>query len=116
MDASPDPTPLIVLVTAPDRGCAEGLAAGLVERRLAACVNLIPNLTSVYRWKDRVEQAEEMQLVIKTTAARLAGLEAFVRDQHPYDVPELIAVSVAYAEGAYLDWWRSACRGPGPTA
>ena len=92
----------IVLVTHPRRG-ASAFARGLVERRLAACVNLVP-LTSVYRWGGRVESAGETLLVIKTRAQCLAALERHVRATHPYDTPEFVALAAARVEPRYLRW------------
>jgi periplasmic divalent cation tolerance protein len=80
------------------------IARELVERRLAACVNLVPNLTSVYRWQGAVEEAEEVLLVMKTTEERLAALEAAVRELHSYDVPEFLALRVDSGSRLYLDW------------
>ena len=75
----------------------------LVEEQLAACVNVLPAMTSVYRWKGAVEQEPEEQVVIKTTADRLARLEARVRELHPYELPEFIVI-MADASAAYLRW------------
>jgi periplasmic divalent cation tolerance protein len=80
------------------------MARVLVERRLAACVNLVPNLTSVYRWQGAVAEAEEVLLVIKTTEAQLAALEAAVRELHSYEVPEFLALQVEAASRPYLEW------------
>jgi periplasmic divalent cation tolerance protein len=80
------------------------MARALVERRLAACVNLVPNLTSIYRWRGAVEEAEEVLLVIKTTEAQLAALEAAVRELHSYEVPEFLALRVEAASQPYLEW------------
>ena len=80
------------------------MARVLVERRLAACVNLVPNLTSVYRWQGAVEEAEEVLLVIKTTEAQLAALEAAVRELHSYEVPEFLTLRVEASSRPYLEW------------
>jgi periplasmic divalent cation tolerance protein len=80
------------------------IARELVERRLAACVNLVPNLTSVYRWKGAVEEAEEVLLVMKTTEAQLVALEAAVRELHSYEVPEFVALRVDSGSRPYLKW------------
>lgn len=80
------------------------IARALVERRLAACVNLVPNLTSVYRWQGAVEEAEEVLLVIKTTEDQLAALEAAVRELHSYDLPEFLALRVEAGSQPYLEW------------
>src|SRR5260221_3367894 len=94
----------VVLVIAPDLASARALARGLVERRLAACVNLVPGLESIYRWKGAVETSSEVLLLVKTAAGRLAALEGFLAAEHPYDVPECIALQPAHVERAYLDW------------
>ena len=80
------------------------MARALVERRLAACVNLVPNLTSVYRWQGAVEEAEEVLLVMKTTEDQLGALEAAVRELHSYEVPEFLALRVEAASQPYLEW------------
>ena len=94
----------VVLVTAPDLACARALARGLVERRLAACVNLVPGLESVYRWEGKIESASEVLLLVKTTAGHLRELESFLAAEHPYDVPECIALEPAEVESSYLAW------------
>ena len=94
--------PRIVLVTHPRDG-ADAFARDLVERALAACVNLIP-VQSIYRWKGAVEEDPETLLVIKTTAARLPALEDALTERHPYDVPECIALAPDRVEPGYLAW------------
>lgn len=78
--------------------------ARLVERRLAACVNLIPNVVSVYRWQGVVEEAAEVLLVMKTAAETLPALEAALRELHSYDVPEFVVLDVQSASRPYLEW------------
>lgn len=95
----------VVLVTHPARG-ARAFARELVERRLAACVQLLP-IHSVYRWRGRVESARELLLSIKTTAARTAALERHVRAQHPYDTSEFVVLAPAHVEARYLAWLRA---------
>ncbi|MCS6786893.1 MAG: divalent-cation tolerance protein CutA [Thiobacillaceae bacterium] len=95
---------LVVLTTLPDQAAAVQLARKLVEARLAACVNVLASCTSVYRWQGAIEQAQEVPLVIKTTAERYTAMETFVREQHPYELPELIALPVTQGLPAYLDW------------
>jgi periplasmic divalent cation tolerance protein len=94
----------IVLTTVGDRANAERLARSLVEERLAACVNLLPGVRSIYRWKGAVEEADEILLVIKTTRAGHAALAARVRVLHPYELPELVAIDPADVDPAYLRW------------
>ena len=89
---------------------AEELARGLVEARVAACVNVLPAVTSIYRWKDEVSRDNEALLMIKTTAAAFADLEREVRARHPYELPEIIAVDIDAGHAPYLDWI-AACTG-----
>ena len=100
---------LLCLCTCPDADSASTIAATLVEERLAACVNQLPGLRSVYRWLDAVEQADEVLLLIKTTHAQLAALQVRLPQLHPYELPELVAVEVAGGLPAYLDWIAGAC-------
>ena len=95
---------LLVLTTMPDRTSAQGLARLLVDQQLAACVNCLPGVKSVYRWHGVVEEAEEVQLLIKTTRSRYAELEAAILAAHPYQLPEIIALPVVGGLPAYLDW------------
>jgi len=95
---------LLVLTNLPDRAAAERLADVLVEKRLAACVNILAPCLSVYRWKDAVQHDEEHPLLIKTTAGRYAELEAAIRAGHPYDLPEIIAVPLERGLPEYLAW------------
>lgn len=94
----------VVLVTVPRGGKAESLAEGLVESRLAACVNILPAVVSVYRWKARVHRDEESLLLIKTSAARLKALEKFVKARHPYETPEFLVLDAAGGSKEYLKW------------
>lgn len=94
---------LLVCITCP-AGAAEALAAGLVEARVAACVNVLPGVRSVYRWQGQVERADETLLIAKTAASRYAALEAEVRRLHPYELPEIVAVNVSGGLPAYLRW------------
>jgi len=96
--------PLICLCTCPDTEVADRIANALVTERLAACVNQIPGVRSTYWWQDQVQTEEEIQLVIKTTTAKLATVEARVKALHPYAVPELIAVPVTGGSREYLEW------------
>ena len=82
---------LVVLCTAPDEATAEKLAKGMVEARLAACVNAIPGLKSFYRWQGKLESDREIQLLIKTRRARFDELAAWIEANHPYEVPEIVA-------------------------
>ena len=97
-------TALLVLTNLPDRPAAEALAKTLIEARLAACVNILAPCRSVYRWQGAVETADEVPLLVKTTEARYAALEAAIRAQHPYELPEVIAVPIAHGLPDYLAW------------
>ena len=95
---------LLVLTNLPDRAAAERLANGLVENRLAACVNILAPCLSVYRWKGTTQREEEHPVLIKTSAERYAALEEAIRAGHPYELPEIIAVPIERGLPAYLDW------------
>ena len=95
---------LLVIANCPDEACANRIALAVVEGGLAACINLLPRVQSVYRWQGAIESASEVPLLIKTTAGRYAELEAAIRALHPYDVPEIIALPIAQGLPAYLDW------------
>ena len=95
---------VIVLTNLPDRAAAVQLAQELVARRLAACVNVLAECTSVYRWKGGIENAAEVPVLIKTRAERYAEVEAAIRSLHPYELPEIIAVPVRHGFDEYLQW------------
>jgi periplasmic divalent cation tolerance protein len=95
---------LLVMTTVPDGAVAATIARTLVERRLAACVSVQSPCVSTYRWQGVVEQSQEIPLLIKTTVERYPALEAALRDLHPYDVPEIIALDVTQGLPAYLKW------------
>jgi periplasmic divalent cation tolerance protein len=95
---------LIVLTVLPDRAAAERLADLLVAGNIAACVNLLAPCRSVYRWQGAVQHDEEHPLLIKTTAERYAALEDAIRANHPYELPEIVAVPIERGLPAYLAW------------
>jgi periplasmic divalent cation tolerance protein len=96
---------LVVLVTCSSLAEAQRIARGVVEGRLAACVNIIPGVVhSIYRWKGKVESARERLLLIKTSRKRLAKLRTVVERLHSYDVPEFVALPIAAGSPAYLAW------------
>ena len=95
---------LLVLTNLPDRPAAERLADMLIEKQLAACVNILAPCRSVYRWKQAVQHDEEHPMLIKTTTERYAALEQALRGGHPYELPEIIAVPIERGLPAYLDW------------
>ena len=95
---------IVVLTTLPADADAAALARALVEARVAACVNILPPMMSVYRWREGIEEDAERQLVIKTTRARVGDLWERLRALHPYDVPEFVALPVVEGHEAYLRW------------
>jgi len=97
----------IVLITAPDLAVAAGLGRALVEERLAACANLVPQVTSIYRWEGAVQEDSEVLMVVKTSAGRVAALTERVLALHPYEVPEVLVLPVESGAAAYLDWVRA---------
>ena len=94
----------LVLCTCPDQATAESLARTIIESSLAACVNLLPGVQSIYRWEGRVELSAEILLLIKTARRCLPELEECIRTNHPYEVPEIIALDITSGYVAYLDW------------
>lgn len=97
----------VILVACPDEPTATSIARALVEEGLAACVNVLGEVRSVYRWRGSVEEAQERLLVIKARADRLDALAARIVALHPYEVPELLALPVARGLGTYLEWLRA---------
>ena len=95
---------MIALTTLPADGDAETFAQQLVEEKLAACVSILPSMRSIYRWKGAVEKADERQLLIKTTSARLTALGARLRELHPYDTPEFLVIPISQGSVSYLSW------------
>lgn len=94
----------VILCTCPNQETATKLARSVVEKKLAACVNIIPTLTSVYWWNDQVETASECLLMIKSAASHYEALETALRHDHPYEVPEIIALPIQNGLSAYLNW------------
>ena len=105
------PAAVVVYCTFPDPEQAAAVARGLVEDGLAACINLIPAVRSIYRWKGEVCDDAEVLGVIKTTAGRFEALRDSLVERHPYDCPEVIAVEVAAGHPAYLEWLSNAVVG-----
>ena len=95
---------IVVFSTCSSESEADRLARRLVESRLAACVNIVPRVRSVYRWQGEVEQAEESLLVIKSSRALFAELRRELTEAHSYELPEVLAVPIADGSGAYLEW------------
>ena len=95
---------LLVLTNVPDLECAQLIARTLVEARLAACVNLLPAVQSIYRWQGQIEEATEITLLIKTTSRQVDSLQKAIVKLHPYDVPEIIATPIVAGYAPYLQW------------
>jgi len=102
---------LLVITNLPDRESAEKLAVLLIEQRLAACVNILAPCASVYRWQGKIQHGEEHPLLIKTVQRRYTELEAAVRANHPYELPEIVAVPITGGLPAYLTWVESETHG-----
>lgn len=100
----------VVLCTCPDSACAARLAGGLVEHGLAACVNVIDGIRSIYRWQGEVSDDSETLMIIKTTGSRYPELQRWLERHHPYDVPEVIALDVSEGAPSYLEWVASQTR------
>jgi periplasmic divalent cation tolerance protein len=94
----------IVLSTAGSEDEARKIAHQLVERRLAACVNIVPQIESIYRWEGKMESSREWLLLIKTTAEKFAAVRDAIRELHSYDLPECIALNVEDGSPAYMEW------------
>lgn len=95
---------LLVLTNLPDRAAAEAIADLLIERRLAACVNILAPCRSVFRWQGAVHHDEEHPLLIKTTTERYPAMQEAIRAAHPYELPEIVAVPIERGLPAYLEW------------
>lgn len=103
---------LLVLTNLPNRDAALALASALIEQHVAACVNVLAECTSVYRWEGKVETAAETPLLIKTTDAAYPALERAILSLHPYELPEIIAVPIRCGLPAYLEWVAAETRNP----
>jgi periplasmic divalent cation tolerance protein len=106
MRDTPIPSASIVLTTLGKDDDARAVATVLIEEGLAACVNIVPRITSIYTWEGRIADDEEQQLVIKTSTDRLRALEARLIELHPYAVPEFLVIHASGGSDAYLDWIR----------
>ena len=110
-----EPAVRLALVTCPVDS-AEALARALVDARVAACVNVLPAITSIYRWQGEVSRDDEALLLIKTTDAAFESLRREVIARHPYEVPEVIALDVAHGHPPYLAWVAASVGSPGAGA
>lgn len=96
----------LVLTTCPNETIAKEMAKHLVRERLAACVNILPKVTSIYHWQDEIQCDNEVQLFIKTNSNKFAPLNARINELHPYDVVEVIALNIQQGDNHYLNWIR----------
>jgi periplasmic divalent cation tolerance protein len=96
--------PIVVFITAPNKDEAKRLASALIGSELAACVQILPEMESIYRWQGAIEQQSEILILAKTTSAKFAELEREVRLLHTYDVPEILALPVVAVSQPYLEW------------
>jgi periplasmic divalent cation tolerance protein len=95
---------VLILTTVPADDLGETIGRTLVEERLAACVNVLPPMTSVYRWRGGIERDSERQMIVKTTRDRVAPVRARLMELHPYELPEFLVLTVADGSAAYLEW------------
>jgi len=98
--------PCIVLVTAPGEDVAKKLARSILDKKLAACVNVVPGLHSMFWWQGKIDEQSEVLLIIKTLQDKLGALIAAVKQEHPYDTPEIIALPIIGGSDDYLQWLR----------
>ena len=95
---------VVVYITVPTKECGEEIAEELVYKRLAACVNILPNLRSIYHWQGNIETGEELLLIVKTSLKLMDHLIDSVKKIHPYQVPEIIAMPIIHGNSDYLNW------------
>jgi periplasmic divalent cation tolerance protein len=100
----------VVLATAPSADVARSLARAWVEAGVVACVNLVPGVTSVFKWEGRVDEETEVLMIAKTTVAGAADVERSLAEDHPYDVPECVVLAPSHVAPSYLDWLLGACK------
>ncbi|KAI9007706.1 CutA1 divalent ion tolerance protein-domain-containing protein, partial [Hyaloraphidium curvatum] len=95
---------VVLYVTTPNTEVAKKLAHGLLEKKLIACANLVPQITSIYTWKDKIEEDNEVLMILKSKQELVDDITAHVRANHPYEVPEVISLPITAGNPAYLDW------------
>jgi periplasmic divalent cation tolerance protein len=95
---------IIMLTTLPDEHAARALAQALISEQLAACINIMPRMTSIYSWKGKLEEGQEHLLIIKTRSERYTAIEQAIKNQHPYELPEIIATPISHGLPEYLNW------------
>jgi periplasmic divalent cation tolerance protein len=101
---------LFVYITVPDMDTARALARGALQQRLAACANILPQMTSMYEWEGVLEEASELVLILKTASHKQEALEQWIQAHHPYQVPCILRLPIAGGNQAYLDWLREGLR------
>lgn len=94
----------VVLVTTPDDASAKKIANGLITKELAACVNIVPQITSIYRWEGKINEDSEVMMIIKTRTERVSELSKYVQENHPYSVAEVISLPIQNGNPTYLNW------------
>jgi len=94
----------LVLCTCPDQPSADSIAQALIEEQLAACVNIVPGIMSVYRWQGKIEKSSELLLLIKTKHTALSRIETAIINRHPYELPEIISIPINNGLTDYLSW------------
>ena len=97
----------VVYVTAPDDIIAKKIAKGLVSEKLAACVNIIPNVCSIYEWEGNIIEDTEVLMMIKTKSCKVEDLTKYVTENHPYDLPEVISLPIENGSSKYINWIKS---------
>jgi len=97
-------THIIILTTLPDEVVARSLAQELIKSQMAACINIMPCMSSIYSWKGKIEEGQEHLLMIKTRTERYAAIEQAIRAQHPYELPEIIATPISHGLPEYMNW------------
>ena len=95
---------ILVYINFPNKECARQIGTALIEKQLAACVNIIPKIESIYQWEGKICVEEEVMAMVRTTASRYKQLEEYVVNNHPYDTPEVIAVPLSNGSEPYLNW------------
>lgn len=95
---------LLIITNCPDEATANAIALTVIEEKLAACVNILPRVQSIYRWQGKVESTSEIPLFFKSTAAGYPALESRIKALHPYDIPEIIALPISRGLPAFLNW------------
>lgn len=94
----------VILITAPDKAAASKITEGLLNKRLAACVSMVPSVESSYWWENKIEKAEEFLLIVKTRITLTPDIIQFIRENHPHKIPEVISFEIACGNDKYLDW------------